>query len=156
MKEARREALRWFRQSEDDFRFVEWVSKESIFFDKGCFIAQQSGEKALKACLYALGERRIIGHSLFEIVDRLSPQETEFQTIIDEAKRLDRFYIPTRYPNGLPGGSPFQVFTAGDLAGALEDLQRILDLCRGYLERREMLGRSGVAADPNHGSQEIR
>ena len=41
--------------------------KEKIFFDKGCFIAQQAGEKALKACLYATGKRRVIGRSLFEM-----------------------------------------------------------------------------------------
>jgi HEPN domain-containing protein len=139
MKEAKKEAGRWFLQAEDDFRFVEWVKNESIFFDKGCFIAQQSGEKALKACLYARGERRVIGHSLFEMVERLSRMEVEFQSITDEARRLDRFYIPTRYPNGLPGGSPFQIYRAGDLIEAYEDLQKIIGICRGYLERQEVL-----------------
>jgi HEPN domain-containing protein len=139
VKVPEQESLRWFLQAEDDFRFVEWVKKEGIFFDKGCFIAQQSGEKALKACLYAAGERRVIGHSLFELVDRLSRMEADFQAIVDEARRLDRFYIPTRYPNGLPGGSPFQIFTANDLADAFRDLRRIVDLTRAYLEKRHVL-----------------
>jgi HEPN domain-containing protein len=52
------EAIRWFLQGEDDQQFVEWVWKENKFFDKGCFIAQQAGEKFLKACLYARGERQ--------------------------------------------------------------------------------------------------
>jgi HEPN domain-containing protein len=64
MKAAEKEAARWMRQSEDDCKFVEWIAKENVFFDKGCFIAQQAGEKALKACLYALGRRSVIGHSL--------------------------------------------------------------------------------------------
>ncbi|MGA7875596.1 MAG: HEPN domain-containing protein [Desulfoferrobacter sp.] len=139
MKEAKKEALRWFLQSEDDFRFVEWVKEESVFYDKGCFIAQQSGEKALKACLYARGERYVLGHSLFEMVGRLCQTESEFKTISDEAKRLDRFYIPTRYPNGLPGGSPFQFFTVADLADAFDDLKKILDICRSYLEGLQVL-----------------
>ncbi len=134
MKDATGEALRWFLQAEDDFRFVQWVSKEQIFFDKGCFIAQQSGEKGLKACLYARGERRVIGHSLFELIQKLSQNEADFHSIVDEARRLDRFYIPTRYPNGLPGGSPFQIFTARDLSQACEDLKTILSLCRKHLE----------------------
>jgi HEPN domain-containing protein len=140
MKEAKKESLRWFLQSEDDFSFVEWVKKEGVFFDKGCFIAQQAGEKALKACLFARGERRVIGHSLFEMVARLSEVEPQFEFIIDEARRLDRFYIPTRYPNGLPGGSPFQNFTARDLADAFEDTRKILNLCRKYLERQQVMG----------------
>jgi hypothetical protein len=44
MKEAKKEAARWLAQAEDDFRFVEWIWKEKIFFDKGCFISQQAGE----------------------------------------------------------------------------------------------------------------
>jgi HEPN domain-containing protein len=142
MKEVKKESLRWFLQSEDDLRFVEWVKKEGIFFDKGCFVAQQSGEKALKSCLFARGERRVIGHSLFEMVARLSQMDDEFQAIADEAKRLDRFYIPTRYPNGLPGGSPFQIYTARDLAEAHEDTKKIVDLTRRYLERQQVLGGS--------------
>jgi len=28
----------------------------------------------------------------------------------NDAEKLDRYYIPTRYPNGLPGGIPSRVF----------------------------------------------
>jgi HEPN domain-containing protein len=107
MKGAEREARRWFLQAEDDLRFVEWVRKEGRFFDKGCFISQQAGEKALKACLYGHGERRVIGHSLFEMVQDISNTDKTFSTIVDEARRLDRFYTMARYPNAIPGGLSF-------------------------------------------------
>ena len=110
MKEPNEDAQRWFRQSEDDYRFVKYLKKEGDFFDKGCFMAQQAGEKALKSCLYATGKRRVIGHSLYEMTEELSKQDNRFRNIVSESKRLDRFYIPTRYPNGIPGGSPFQVY----------------------------------------------
>jgi HEPN domain-containing protein len=58
MKETEREAIRWYRQAADDRKFAEWILQEGRFFDKGCFIAQQAGEKALKSCLYAAGSRR--------------------------------------------------------------------------------------------------
>jgi HEPN domain-containing protein len=38
----------------------------------------------------------------------------------------DRFYIPTRYPNGLPGGTPFESFTRADLEQALAMAERIV------------------------------
>ena len=136
MKEAEKEAKRWFLQARDDLRFVEWLSKEGSFFDKGCFMAQQSGEKALKACLYARGERRVIGHSLFEMVEDLSQTEKIFTSITDEARKLDRFYIPTCYPNGLPGGAPFQVYKASDLTEAGEDLKKVLEVSAKFLEDR--------------------
>jgi HEPN domain-containing protein len=33
---------------------------------------------------------------------------------------LDRFYIPTRYPNGLPDLTPAEAFTADDAEVCLE------------------------------------
>jgi HEPN domain-containing protein len=136
MKEAEREARRWFLQARDDFNFVEWLTNEGSFFDKGCFMAQQSGEKALKACLYARGDRRVMGHSLFEMVSDLSNTDEIFHSIADEVRKLDRYYIPTRYPNGLPGGAPFEVYTAKDLTEAREDLAKVLDISHAFLKKK--------------------
>jgi len=136
MKAPEKEAVRWMRQSEDDFKFAQWVIGEKVFFDKGCFIAQQAGEKALKACLYSLGQRRVIGHSLYELCKELSVEESRFSALIGEAKQLDRFYIPARYPNGLPGGSPFQVFDEQDLKKAIGSLERVIEICRTFLSER--------------------
>jgi HEPN domain-containing protein len=133
MKATEKEAIRWMQQSEDDFKFVQWVLSENAYFDKGCFIAQQAGEKALKACLYAFGERRVIGHSLYELSNQLNQRDSRFSFLVDGAKKLDRFYIPTRYPNGLPGGSPFQVFDHQDLKKAVDALEQIMAVCRGFL-----------------------
>jgi len=52
------------------------------------------------------------------------------------AKRLDRFYIPTRYPNGLPGGTPYQVFSASDLSEALEDLTKVMETASDFLQKQ--------------------
>lgn len=136
MKTSNKEARRWFLQSVDDYQFVKWVLREGVFFDKGCFISQQAGEKALKACLYALGKRRVIGHSLYEMVDEISKHEPQYKEISSEAKRLDRFYIPTRYPNGIPGGCPFEVYDKNDLARAYEDLDKVINLCRLLLKEK--------------------
>ena len=134
MKEAKKESLRWYLQAKDDFKFVQWVLKESVFFDKGCFLSQQAGEKVLKSCLYAIGKRRVIGHSLFEMIVELTGIEKEFAKITEPAKRLDRFYITTRYPNGLPGGSPFQVYSLSDLETAFDDLSAIFKFSEAFLK----------------------
>lgn len=138
MKDSRREATRWFLQARDDFRFVQWIRGEGLFPDKGCFVAQQAGEKALKACLYATGERHVLTHSLYEMVASLRKRDESFGSVIDAAKRLDRFYIPTRYPNGLPGGVPYQVYTARDLEEACQDLQKVMEIADKYLCRKEV------------------
>ncbi len=135
MKETKKESRRWYLQAKDDFKFVQWVLKEGVFFDKGCFLSQQAGEKIIKACLYATGKRRVIGHSLFEMLDELSGIEKEFARSIEPAKRLDRFYITTRYPNGLPGGSPFQVYSLSDLETAFDDLSVIFKFSEEFLKK---------------------
>ena len=136
MKEAKREAKRWFLQAEDDLRFVEWLKKEGVFYDKGCFMSQQAGEKALKACLYAIGRRLVLSHYLFEMVVDLGKKDKLFNKIRDQSKRLDRFYVPARYPNGLPGGSPFQVYTVDDLSEAFEDLKMVFEISKKFLKKQ--------------------
>jgi HEPN domain-containing protein len=139
MKEAKKESRRWYLQAGDDFKFVQWVLKEGVFFDKGCFISQQAGEKVIKACLYASGKRRVIGHSLFEMIEELTGIEKNFRKISEPAKRLDRFYITTRYPNGLPGGSPFQVYSLSDLETAFEDLSAIFKFSEVFLKKNGVI-----------------
>ena len=139
MKEANKEARRWYLQAKDDFKFVRWVLKEGVFFDKGCFLSQQAGEKIIKACLYATGKRRVIGHSLFEMTVELTGIEKEFKKITEPAKRLDRFYITTCYPNGLPGGSPFQVYSLSDLETAFEDLSAIFKFSEVFLKKKGVI-----------------
>jgi len=63
MKNPLAEARRWWDQAVDDLAFVRWIGEEGRFFGKGCFVAPQAAEKALKACRYARGERFVPGHS---------------------------------------------------------------------------------------------
>jgi HEPN domain-containing protein len=122
-------------QSRDDLEFARWLLAENRFFDKGCFVAQQAAEKALKAVLYSRGARTVLGHSAQELVERVAAKHREAASLKDPARRLDRFYIPTRYPNGLPGGAPFESFTRDDLAQALGLAEEIVSFAIDLLER---------------------
>jgi HEPN domain-containing protein len=82
------------------------------------------------------GKRFVLGHSLMEMLLELEKKDNIFRDIRNEAKRLDRFYIPTRYPNGLPGGSPFQAYSADDLAEAGKDLKKIFEISKRFLEKQ--------------------
>ena len=42
--------------------------------------------------------RRVFGHSLVDTCVELLAHSPSFAEVQEEAKRLDRFYIPTRYP----------------------------------------------------------
>lgn len=127
MKNPGADARRWWEQALDDLAFIRWVQEEGRFFDKGCFMAQQAAEKALKACHYARGERFVPGHSTYELWESLGASEARLQNLAESCRRLDRFYIPTRYPDGLPGGVPAGIFTALDLDQAVRDAATVLD-----------------------------
>ncbi|MEJ2033878.1 MAG: HEPN domain-containing protein [Deltaproteobacteria bacterium] len=84
---------------------MDWArhSFEGRFFAQTCFIAQQAGEKALKAiCLYK-GYDIIRTHSLFQIVKTLG----ENDRLEKLAKELDLYYVTSRYPDAFPAGAPF-------------------------------------------------
>ena len=49
------------------------------------------------------------------------------------AQQLDQYYIPTRYPNGLPDGIPADVFTRAQAEGAVAGTQRIIDHARAAI-----------------------
>jgi HEPN domain-containing protein len=54
-------------------------------FEWACFQAQQSAEKALKAVLYGRGMRRIITHSVFELIRARSSSRPSLRASISEA-----------------------------------------------------------------------
>jgi len=144
MKNSHQEARRWFFEAQNDLGFLKVFFEERLgeggHFNIGCFIAQQAGEKALKACLYALGERVVLTHSLRTMVEKLVVSEPTFGTIHHEAARLDRLYIPTRYPNGWPDGSPFQYYTFQDFEEAYEQLKAVFGVCEAFLREKRVLG----------------
>lgn len=136
MKQPELEAKRWLDQARDDLRFVRWLITQDEFFDKGCFIAQQSAEKAIKACIYARGARSVLGHSVAELLERLVQEHPMLADLRETARLLDRFYIPTRYPNGLPGGAPFENFGRSDLKQAAEIAERIVSAAASLIESK--------------------
>ena len=97
MRDRHAEAERWLRQAEHDLAFGRLALKER-FFAQACFVAQQTGEKALKAIAYAQGERVVIGHSLVELVSRLQDRVATLPARREDAGILDQYYVPTRYP----------------------------------------------------------
>lgn len=119
----------WFRQAENDW---EWGihTLEAGHYAQACFIAQQVAEKALKALCFYNNFDIVRTHSVRKIVQELQINgELE-----DIAKYLDLFYIPTRYPDSLPEGAPFETFTKQQANDALEKARIILNYVRQILK----------------------
>lgn len=135
MADRRTEAARWYRQASFDLKAARW-NREGGFHDTACFLAQQAAEKALKSLLYYRGARRtaLLTHSLVEMVQELAAPVSEtppeaapvIAALADQARSLDLHYVPSRYPNGLPGGYPHEFYGPDLSAQAIEAADRIV------------------------------
>lgn len=67
-----------------------------------------------------------MGHSVAELCERAAIFDPAFAELEREGAKLDRLYIPTRYPNGLPGGLPAKAFDREDADSAIERASRIV------------------------------
>ena len=128
------EADRWLRQAFADVQAAE-NSLRGGSCEWACFQAQQAGEKALKAVWFASGSDPW-GHSLTQLVREfpIESVRSRLMTMLEAAKTLDKFYIPTRYPNGLPDSIPADVYTAADAKRALDAVALVLAGARGELD----------------------
>jgi HEPN domain-containing protein/predicted nucleotidyltransferase len=132
-REPTAEAERWLAQSQYELD-VARHSSEGRFHAAACFYAQQAAEKALRAYLYATGERRAMGHAVQELAQRCAMKSQAFHEVLPRIKKLDRFYIPTRYPNRLPGGVPAELFDAEDAVYALASAAEALHTVRAEIK----------------------
>jgi len=134
MRDRWGEAARWLEEGESDLAFARVGHREG-FHSKVCFLCQQGAEKGLKALAYADGARFGPGHSLQELLDRLRPAHPVLDQARDIGRLLDQYYVPTRYPNALPGGVPHRAFTEAQAREALAGCERILDAVRAEIGR---------------------
>ena len=132
MKASRNEAERWLRQAESDLAFAELGAREG-FPAQACFTSQQAAEKALKAVLYLRGERFVPGHSLVDLLERAGAGTQTLLHLRDSARQLDQYYLPTRYPNGLPGGIPAEVFSDAQAEDAVDRARSFIEAAHTLL-----------------------
>lgn len=121
------EAKRWLAQSQYELN-VARHSSEGGFYAAACFYAHQAAEKALKAYLYATGERHVAGHSVHELAQHCATENEAFREI------LPRIKIQTRYPNALPGGVPAESFDQEDADFALAQAAEALHTARAEIK----------------------
>jgi HEPN domain-containing protein/predicted nucleotidyltransferase len=129
---SEREARRWLDQAEADRESVV-LELEHGYHNVACFLAQQMAEKTLKAFLYLKGERHLIGHSVADLCRMCARYEPRFADMMDSLVKLDRYYIPTRSPNGLPGGLPSDSYDEADAHSALGLADRTLEFVRALM-----------------------
>jgi len=119
------EAKRWTDEASNDIVAAEWLASGK-FYSKTCFLSQQAAEKALKGFLISKGVRDFTGHSTDFLLHKCSKFDASLKSLSRDCKRLDRHYIPTRYPDGLPEGTPHENYTVEDATEAIEMAKKVV------------------------------
>lgn len=106
------------------------------FHNWACFSAQQAGEKAIKAVFQGMGAEAW-GHSVADLLKELAKKHPLPEELLDAALELDKAYIPTRYPNAHPSGSPRSRYTKEEARRLIEYAESILKLCSDILSQNQ-------------------
>jgi len=123
---SRYEADRWWLTAKEDLDTAK-ILHAAGKFSHACFLTQQSAEKAMKALWFAI-DHDPWGHSIQKLVLDFPKQNIfkDSKDWITHAAYLDKFYIPARYPNGLPDLTPGQVYISQDAEQAIEKAEFFL------------------------------
>jgi HEPN domain-containing protein len=104
------------------------------FYNWACFSSQQAAEKAIKAVFQRMGAEAW-GHSVADLLKELAKKYDVSGDLLDKALELDKAYIPTRYPNAHPSGSPRTRYTKEEGRRLIEYAARIIEFCSNILSK---------------------
>jgi len=131
----------------DEREFERWfeAAKKSLESARGdldrgdynwaCFKAQQAAELAVKGLLHGLG-MPAYGHSISKLLRQLEGKGLAVsEDVVQVAKSLDKYYVPTRYPNAWSEGAPHDYYTKLDASQAIDQAQQVLSWVDGTWRR---------------------
>lgn len=119
-----KEQSNWFLFAEEDHRMAKKAIEEKIY-NQTCFHAQQAVEKMLKGFLKSKKISVPKTHFLVELLKLCIGIDKDFAELKDKSSILDDYYIPTRYPDAIPGSLPENLPQEKDAKEALSILEHI-------------------------------
>jgi len=136
VEKNKKEAKRWLITARDDLDTAKLLQTNKKFAHS-CFHAQQAAEKAVKAIWYFI-EENPWGHSIKRLIEDLQHVEPvmyeHLSPLLNDGMVLDRFYIPTRYPNGIPDITPAAAYMDEDARTCIDKAEKILEEVERIIE----------------------
>ncbi|HZD61082.1 MAG TPA: HEPN domain-containing protein [Anaerolineae bacterium] len=131
----RGEFERWIAQSDKTLTSAEHDLSAGAY-NWTCFKAQQAAECAVKALLRATAVPAV-GYSVLKLMEALANQGFEIAQLTHCARIIDAHYLPTRYPDVYPQGSPFEFYDEDIAREAIKCAQQIIESIKVEARRRE-------------------
>ena len=111
----------WLRQARLDLDHARLAARER-HLEWAVFAAQQAAEKAL--CEHFRTPQ--FGHNLNLLVQAVETHTSVAESMRMVCARLNRYDIPTRYPDAFDRGAPAEQFFEADAAQAVADAEEVL------------------------------
>ena len=120
MTDYKQQSKRWLDQSKYDLSQAI-LSLKNKSYAYSCFFAEQSAQKSLKAFLIYHKQLHINIHSVAALLSKASTFQKLFYDLIDKGKKIDKYYLTTRYPDALPEGLiPFEAYNKNEAKEAIK------------------------------------
>lgn len=116
---------RWLDKATEDLIVARLVLQEG-HTAHACFLSQQCIEKSLKGYLVARTNDHPRVHKLVDLLDQCAAIEPSFTRFLNDCTRVDQYYIPTRYPDGVPGSLPEGMPSITQATQAIASAEQIL------------------------------
>ncbi|AEH50448.1 HEPN domain-containing protein [Pseudothermotoga thermarum] len=124
----------WLKQALRDLDHAI-MSRKNGDHEWVCFAAHQAAEKAVKALHLYLGQE-VWGYVVSRLLKELPQQIQIEEDLLEKAKVLDNFYVPTRYPNGHPEGAPFEHYGPLQSEEAIKYASEIVEFVRSKMAQQ--------------------
>ena len=121
----------WVEFAVEDLKMAKLAMKEKIY-NQVCFHSQQAVEKIFKGYLETKNVLPPKTHKLTDLISLIN--NGIIKKFKNEIILLDRFYIPTRYPDALPGSLPIGLPKEKDAKDSLETAIKIVKELRDKIK----------------------
>lgn len=123
----------WMDEADGDLEHAK-SDMAGGYYNWACFSAQQGAEKAVKAVFQKLNAEAW-GHSVADLLKELSSRYKVSEELMNGALELDKAYIPARYPNAHPSGSPRRRYTKEEALRLIGHAEKIFKFCSDILSK---------------------
>jgi len=128
------EASRWLDEALWDLDTAKILYREKRY-NAAVFYSHQSTEKASKALLYKYYVSSW-GRGVRDLLERFYniSNVNRDEKVVSYARELNIHYIPSRYPNAHPSGTPHEAYDEEIAFNMILKAEKIIDYCKRFIE----------------------
>ncbi len=123
---------RWLKRATEDLIVARLVLSEQHMAHV-CFLSQQCLEKSLKAYLLEKNGKYPRTHRLVDLLGECTAIDKSFSTFLADCIIVDQYYIPTRYPDAMPGSLPDGMPSETEAKEAIAIAEKVLRFVKEQL-----------------------